>query len=235
MLWQCYKFLSLHLLSILPRLPYLCIFLLPDSSSLTWMQRAWPHHNFALPALPSRHFLILPPNGCSDAVSRPQIYAFGVSHCLAFPSSSHHMSPSSLSLALILYFWDSICTALTDGRVIFTLSDTHIHTVHMYLNTVQTFKYTVEMKDSLIKLLRQESKYANWKCNFILQVIPVWFVRRRHYKNMQFICDAPSRMWQCFTCSCIIEVCVGPRVVYHYTSIRDACVVCDCAYLSVIV
>lgn len=137
-----YKFPSLHLLSVSPRLPFLYIFLLPDSPSLTWMQRAWPHYNFALPALPSLHFLILPLNGCSDAVIRPQIYAFGVSHCLAFPSSSHHMSPSSLSLALILYFWDSICTARTDGRVIFTLSiwhtHTHIHKIHMYFNTEQT-------------------------------------------------------------------------------------------------
>lgn len=104
------------------------------------------------------HFLILPLNGCSDTVSRPQIYAFGVSHCLAFPSSSHHMPPSSLSLALILYFWDSICTAWTDGRVIFTvsLSDTHIHTIHMSFNTAQTFKCTLEMKYSKIKL---------WKVN----------------------------------------------------------------------
>lgn len=129
---ECYKFLFLRLLSISPRLPYLYISLLPNSSSfLTWMQRACPHRNFTLPALPSLRFLILPPNGCSDAVSRPQIYAFGVSHCLAFPSSSHHMSPSSLSLALIRYFWDSICTPLTDGRVIFTpslcLTHTHIH------------------------------------------------------------------------------------------------------------
>lgn len=30
------------------------------------------------------------------------------------------------------------------------------------------------------------------------------------------ICDSV------FICSCIIEVCVGPRVVYHYNTIIDA-------------
>lgn len=77
---------------------------------------------------------------------RPQIYAFGISHCLAFPSSPHHMFPSPLSLALILYFWDSICTALTDGRVIFTLSDTYMHTIDMQFSAPQTFNYTLVMK-----------------------------------------------------------------------------------------
>lgn len=130
-LWQCWM-LQISSSTALPHLPYLYIFPLPDSS-IPHMNATCnvPPHNFAQPALPSLHFLILPPNGCSDAVSRPQIYAFGISHCLAFPSSSHHMFPSPLSLALILYFWDSICTSLTDGRVIFTLSDTYMHTIDM--------------------------------------------------------------------------------------------------------
>lgn len=118
--------------------------LLRHSSFLTCKQCAWPKHNFALPALPSLHFLILPPNGCSDAVIRPQIYAFGVSQCLAFPLVLSSHVPSSLSLALILYFWDSICKALTDGRVIFTRSlcltytsiqNTCTSTLHKHLDT----------------------------------------------------------------------------------------------------
>lgn len=97
----------------------------------------------ALPASPSLHFLILPLNGCSDAVSRLQIYAFGVSHCLAFPSSSHHMPPSSLSLALILYFWDSICTAPNRWEgYIYSVSQSDAHTSIQY--TAQTFKYSDE-------------------------------------------------------------------------------------------
>lgn len=115
---------------------------------------------FPLHALPSLSFLILPPSGCSDAVSRPQIYAFGVSHCLAFPLafSSHvplfsKFSTNPLFLRQHLYStnrWESyICS--------FSLPDIHNYRVQrtcaltlLYNTTI--FNYTLEMKDLLIKL-----------------------------------------------------------------------------------
>lgn len=60
---------SLYIFSLSRPVVFICTFFFPpDSSSLTWMHHAWPHHNFALPALRSLHFLILPLNGCSDAL-----------------------------------------------------------------------------------------------------------------------------------------------------------------------
>lgn len=80
----------------------------------------------------------------------PQIYAAGISQGLVFSSFSRHTCPVSLSLALILYFWDSICTEPTDGewclRCVW-----HTQTV-----------YTVHRKRTLGSNGRKTSNFVLW-------------------------------------------------------------------------
>ena len=131
----------MNTLRLSPRIFLICTFSLsPISYTLTWMWWAWPHHISTLPAFSSHHFLILPLNGCSDAVSRPQIYVSAVSHCLAFPLvlSSHvpllsKFSTNPLFLRQHLYSpnrWEGYIYSVS-------LSDIHIHSAHVYFNTAQ--------------------------------------------------------------------------------------------------
>lgn len=75
--------------------------------------------------------LILPLSGCSDAVSLPQIYAFGISHRVASPPIPSSQAPlfSKFSTNLLFLRQHLHSPSRWDGYIYFvSVSGTHIST-----------------------------------------------------------------------------------------------------------